>query len=97
MKAHDPGYWYQARMNVTNVNIFTNLTTQELINLTTAGVCPPIKARYIQATLISPVPTLLRLRAQYWWNIFIVMLRQLSYGIKNQLEAPKAFRWFFIA
>ena len=39
MKARDPGYWYQARQNVTNVNIFSNLTTGELRDLTTAGVC----------------------------------------------------------
>ena len=39
MKAHDPGYWYEARMNVTNVNIFSDLATEELIDLTTAGVC----------------------------------------------------------
>ena len=38
MKARDPGYWYQARMNVTNLNIFSNLTTSELVDLTT-DVC----------------------------------------------------------
>ena len=39
MKNRDPGYWYEPKMNVTNVNIFSNLTTGEMINLTTAGVC----------------------------------------------------------
>ena len=44
MKAHDPGYWYEARSNVTNVNIFSELTTQELVDLTTGGGCPPRQA-----------------------------------------------------
>ena len=91
MKAHDPGYWYQARMNVTNVNIFTNLTTQELINLTTAGVCPPNQARYIQA--LHSLVQLLHYWAligwelhMQWWNIFIMMLRQVSYVRKGPVR-----------
>ena len=39
MKARDPGYWYQGRSNVTNVNIYSNLTTGDLVNLTTVGLC----------------------------------------------------------
>ena len=39
MKNRDPGYWYEPKMNMTNVNIFSNLTTDDMINLTTAGVC----------------------------------------------------------
>ena len=42
-------------------------------------------------------------RALECWNIFTVLLCQLSYAIKNQLKACKmppifsAFRWFFMA
>ena len=39
MKAYDPGFWYQARMTVTNVNIFSSLSLPDMISLTSEDVC----------------------------------------------------------
>ena len=39
MKVRDPGYWYQSRMDITNINILTNLRLSDLLSLTTTEVC----------------------------------------------------------
>ena len=42
MRARDPGFWYQARQNVTNVNIFTSLSLADMISLTSEEVCDKV-------------------------------------------------------
>ena len=52
----------------------------------------PSRRSYSQA-FIGRAPTLLRshwFRASEWWNIFIVLPRQLPYAIKNKLKGLKA-------
>ena len=39
MKARDPGFWYQPRMNMTNVNMLTSLSLADLVSLTSTSVC----------------------------------------------------------
>ena len=39
MKSRRPGFWFQSRMNVTNVNIFSSLSLADMISLTSQDVC----------------------------------------------------------
>ena len=39
MKSRRPGFWFQSRMNVTNVNIFSSLSLVDMISLTSQDVC----------------------------------------------------------
>ena len=39
MKSHEVGYWYEGSQNITNVNILSSVTKEDLVQLTSDGVC----------------------------------------------------------